>query len=139
MKTLLIGTEPSLVFETWGEKIRLNPKQYEILMLYIEDTPIPEYPDLCIEAIIAQKRHNLFRLGKKAGITKITNLNIDTFYLDVEKLAIQLRLYVMLGGITNILYQENIKGGLRILLDKTKETLRGDVNHAISTTDRSRT
>jgi len=102
MRTLLIGTDPYKIFDIWGIEIHNSPNNYEILMLYIDDSPLGICDKLCREAIIAQKRHDLFRLGKEVGIKKIANLDISKYGVNVERLSIQLKLYITIGGIRKI-------------------------------------
>lgn len=61
---------------------------------------------LCMDAVAAQRRHDILRIGKKLNVTKLLNLNyID--YIDVEHLSMTIKLQSTLGGIQEIYYQNN--------------------------------
>jgi len=115
MKTLLIGTNPYIIFDIWCVEIRKNPDNFEIMMLYIDYSPILKYPGLCQNAILAQRRYDLHSMGRLVGLKKIVNLGADIS--SIEKVAIQLQLYISLGGISKVWYHHSIPPIMKMYID----------------------
>jgi len=68
----------------------------------VEHKPIYKMEDLCDEAVVVQRRNDMFIAGKELGVKKISNLKFDG---DVERLVIQLNIFLKLGGFSTIYYQ----------------------------------
>lgn len=121
MKTLLIGINPYIIFDVWGLDMKGNPDDFDIIMLYMDDSPIYNCPDLCRDAVLAQRRYDLYKLSKEVGLKKVTNLNAEL--INVEKVAIQLQLYMSLNGIKKVWYHYSIPSLFKVLIDKTSDRL----------------
>lgn len=85
-----------------------NFSDFHVMILHRDNglNGILDYPNLCAEAVRAQRKHDLTRLGKKLGIKKLYNLNYGE-YIDVEQLSINLNLQSMLNGVDEIYCQND--------------------------------
>jgi hypothetical protein len=79
--------------------------RYDLMILKKDDKlPLLNCKSLCKKAIYEQRRYDLFKIGKKIGITKLMNLGYDD--LPINKIVAQLQLYTMLSNI-NTIYAPN--------------------------------
>lgn len=80
--------------------------RYDLMIIKRDDElPLLSCKYLCKKAIYEQRRYDLFKIGKKIGITKLMNLGYNS-KLPINKMVAQLQLYVMLSNI-NIVYAPN--------------------------------
>ena len=78
-----------------------------IIICEYGNKPIANHPDLCKNAIIAQREHDLNRLGKYFNIKKIINLNYYPYTNNIEKLKTQLFLNCYIHKYNNVYYTYN--------------------------------
>lgn len=88
--------------------IAQNSNEYELVVIYRDIRPIFWIRNLCTFAILEQRRHDLFCIGKRIGLKKISNLQylVENIYL--EKFITELHLYIMLNNIQEVYFQNNI-------------------------------
>lgn len=82
-----------------------SPAKFQVLVVYKDFRPLLYAPNLCDEAIYAQRTNDLFTLGKELRIKKMSNLGHYVDDLDIEKLTTQLHLAIMFSGVGTIIYQ----------------------------------
>ena len=86
-----------------------EPHKFDVMIICRDDsTPIHNCKRLCSEAIYAQRRHDLFKIGKELGVRKIMNMNFDGEPRNLKKLITQLQLYMGLGGVKEVYYYGNV-------------------------------
>lgn len=95
------------------------PAKFQVLIVCKDYRPILYCPNLCDDAIYAQRSNDLFTLGKELGIKKISNLGHLQDDIDLKKLATQLHLSLMFGGIKTVIYQFN--NSLDVMLRSFKD------------------
>lgn len=82
---------------------------YDVMIAFNDDyNSMKRYPKLCRDAVYAQRRWDLFKIGKELGIKKLMHLNYDETNLDLYKLISQIQLYVMFNNITTVYYTSNL-------------------------------
>lgn len=98
-----------------------NSSEFEVIVLYRESGIDGMYncSRLCANAVEAQRKHDLARVGKTLGIKKLSNLNYGK-HIDVEQLSMNLKLQSTLNGIDEIYYQYNeVLNGIMEAISKT--------------------
>lgn len=101
MKKLIISyTCYNWIYEFF-DTITSDNNEYDIIII-CSDSPSINYPKLCSDAIVAQRQFDLYKIGKKLKIKKITNLDYSEG-LDIYRLVFQLNLYIGTSGIRTIL------------------------------------
>ena len=81
--------------------ILVEPGNWSVMIiLKDDDIPISKYDGLCRNAIYEQRKHDLFRIGKRLGIRKLMNLNYTT--INLSKLIMQLQLYIGLSNMNEV-------------------------------------
>lgn len=100
-------------------RIMESPAKFQVLIVCKDYRPVLYAPNLCNEAIYAQRTSDLFTLGKELGVKKMSNLGHLIDDLDLKKLATQLQLAIMFGGVDTIIYQFN--PSLETILRSMKE------------------
>jgi hypothetical protein len=90
------------------------------LIIICNDDHIPMYlsDKLCKESVNAQRRFDIFKIGKELGIKKVIRLNYDFNDIDLYRLTSQLQLYIMLQGIQIVYCSNFIINGLKTTIDK---------------------
>jgi len=80
-----------------------NSSEYRIMLIYKErgEDGIVGYKKLCMEAIAAQRRHDIARIGRKLGIKSIINLNYEHF-IDEDHLVMNLKLESTFGKVSEL-------------------------------------
>ena len=80
---------------------------FDVMIIYKDDESsiFGCNPELCNDAIYAQRSHDLFTVGKELGIQKLINLKYNKRSISIEKLIVQLQLQIMIGGIQTLYYQ----------------------------------
>lgn len=102
--------------------IQRNPEEYTVIILCKDDKrPIVDCVDLCTKALYEQRTYDLFRIGKELGIKKLINLNYETNNIDIEKLIVQLQIYIIIGGIAEV-YCQHIDFLTNILCEISKKS-----------------
>ena len=103
MRNLIISYDTySWLIHTAGLILSKRNEYFEIIVVRDEHKPIYKMEDLCDEAVVVQRRNDMFIAGKELGVKKISNLKFDG---DVERLVIQLNIFLKLGGFSTIYYQ----------------------------------
>jgi len=103
MRNLIISYDTySWLIHTAGLILSKRNEYFEVIVVRDEHKPIYKMEDLCDEAVVAQRRNDMFLAGKELGVKKISNLKFDG---DVERLVIQLNIFLKLGGFSTIYYQ----------------------------------
>jgi len=87
--------------------IMRNPSEFVVMVVLKDVRPVLKYPRLCEEAVYAQRRNDLFQIGKQLHINKIINLGYTNLYENPERLIVQLQLQTMIGGIDTVYFQYN--------------------------------
>jgi len=86
-----------------------EPADYIVMVICKDDRrPILGCEQLCRDAIYAQRRHDLFAVGKYLKIKKLYNLNCEPDVINVHKLVAQIQINIMLSQIGEIYYSDNI-------------------------------
>jgi hypothetical protein len=86
-----------------------NPKYFEVVIVS-KDTSKQIYDcsrKLCEDAIYAQRKYDLEKIGTDVGIRKMYNLLHDEQDPDILKLVVQLQFNILVGGVSEVFYQKN--------------------------------
>jgi len=80
---------------------------FDVMIIYKDDESsiFDCNPELCNEAIYAQRSHDLFVVGKELGIQKLMNLKYDRKTISIERLVVQLQLQIMINNIQTVYHQ----------------------------------
>ena len=82
-----------------------NPEDFTIMIVKSDNSPILDFPGLCSDSVLVQRRSDLFNIGKRLGVRKLNNLMYDE--IDVSKLSAQLQLQIAIGGVDEVYYQDD--------------------------------
>lgn len=107
--------------------IMQEPKYYEVIIIN-KDTTKQIYGCsriLCEDAIYAQRKYDLAQIGKELGIKKMYNLLHDENNTDILKLTVQLQFNILVGGVSEVFYQNNRH--LNIIFDKIKKHSKANI------------
>ena len=87
-----------------------EPQHQYISMVICKDDrrSIIDCEQLCREAIYAQRRYDLFKVGKVLGVKKLYNLEGEPDIINLNKLVAQIQINIVVGGISEIYYNNNI-------------------------------
>jgi hypothetical protein len=104
MKKLIISSDVySWLYEFYDI---INVDNYDIIIVCNDNISV-KYSELCYDAIREQRKFDLFKIGKKLNISKITNLDYYSGNIDEYRLAFQLKFYIAVNGIKDV-YCSNI-------------------------------
>ena len=78
--------------------------------------PMLGYDGLCSDAIYAQRKHDLFTIGKFLNVEKVYNLGMEPDILNLHRFVAQLQIYLVAGQISEVYYSSYV------LLDRIFET-----------------
>jgi len=108
MKNLIVSLDTYSWVAYCSGTIMRNPKDFEVIIVQSQnDVPIFGYEQFCEKARYEQRKCDIFRIGKKLGVRKISNLEYPT-KIDISQLIVQLQFYISLGNVQKVYYQ-NIK------------------------------
>jgi len=105
MKNLIVSWDSYSWIKFCSGMVARNPEDYKVMIIYSDDeAPLLSCKELCKEAIYAQRRHDLFSVGKSLGIKHISNLNYDSIQ-DFSSIIANIQINIMLQKPMNIFYQ----------------------------------
>lgn len=87
--------------------IMRSPSEYVVMVILKDTRPILKCSNLCEEAVYAQRRNDLFQVGKQLRLNKIINLGYENLYENPERLIMQLQLQILIGNVQTVYYQNN--------------------------------
>lgn len=87
-------------------RILQDPCNFIVTIIQKDSSPILDYEGLCEDAILAQRRCDMFKIGKILGIKKLQNLMYDE-HINISKLSAQLQIQIVVGGIERIYFQKS--------------------------------
>ena len=109
MKRLIISFNTYDWMKWCSGMLITEPHDYMIMVVCKDDRrPILECEQLCRDAIYAQRRHDLFTIGKYLKIKKLYNLNCEPDIINIHKLVAQIQINIMLSQIGEIYYSDNM-------------------------------
>ena len=109
LKKLIISYDTYSWMKYTSGLIVTEPHDYIIMIVCKDDRrTILDCEKLCKDAIYAQRRQDLFAVGKYLKIKKLYNLGCEPDIINVQKLIAQIQLNVMLSQISEIYYSDNI-------------------------------
>ena len=91
--------------------------KYGVIVVDKDISPMVYYKGLCEEAILAQRRHDLFCLGKELKIQRLESMSFN-----IESLITYIQLQTMVGGIKEIYFQYDCKA-LRDIFSVVKKKI----------------
>ena len=106
MKNLVLSIDTYSWIKYTTGRILQDPCNFIITVIQRDVYPILDYNKLCEDAILAQRRYDLFKIGKVLGIKKLQNLMYDE-YINISKLSAQLQIQIVVGGIGRIYFQKS--------------------------------
>ena len=84
-----------------------NPKQFAIIIVSEDNIDsILDCKNLCKESIYAQRTKDLYDIGICLGVPEITNLGYIN-ESDLNRIVAQLQIKIIMGGISEVYYQNN--------------------------------
>jgi len=110
MKRLIISWDSYSWVIYCAGRIARDPKRYEIIVVSKDDTiPIHRCKNLCSSAIYEQRAEDLYNIGTRLKIKKLTNLLVENYESESEisRIIAQLQLYIIIGGIREVYFQHN--------------------------------
>ena len=90
-----------------GTIIRDHINDYEVIIVHEDLRPILWMRNLCVPAIIEQRRHDLYQVGTTLNIKKISNFKYTYGNVPIKKLITELHLYIILNSISEVYIQSH--------------------------------
>lgn len=123
MRKLIISWDTySWVYDI-AEEVLKDPDNFTVLII-CEDVKkrMAHCPNLCEDAIYAQRKYDLVQICRRVGVKKVSNLLCDEDYVDWEWATAQITSAILFGGIKEI-YTSKSNPGLEYIR-KIAETLK---------------
>ncbi len=108
MRKLIISMDTYYWIRFISGMVFQDSSDYELIIIYRDIRPVFWMRNLCFDAIYEQRKFDLFNIGKKLGIKKVSNLRYEYNNIDFKKFSTEFYLYTILGNIGEIYYQDNI-------------------------------
>lgn len=126
IKNLILTTDTYNWISYCSGLVLQNPEQFELIQIFKDKRKIWSCKFLCNEAIDVQRRYDLFKIGKEIGLKKVSMMNYDASILEIDKLIVQLQLYIYLSNFKSIFCQKGVKYLEEVvskIVDNTKSDL----------------
>lgn len=108
MKKIIISLDSYSWIKYCAGLILENSSEFSVMLIYKErgEDGMLNCGRLCMDAIAAQRRHDISRIGRKLGVKRIINLNYENFF-DEDHLRINLKLESTFGNVQELYYPYN--------------------------------
>ena len=105
MKNLIVSWDSYSWIKFCSGMITRNPDEFKIMIVHSDDNlPILGCKNLCRQAVYAQRRFDIFSIGRKLGVKHISNLNYENDQ-PFESMVANIQINIMLQTPQSIFYQ----------------------------------
>lgn len=110
MRSLILSLNSYKWVRNCAGLILQDPNRFDVIIVNKDNhRPIGRYKSLCKNAVYEQRKYDIYRIGKRLGLKKVSNLGYYGIKdsLSVQKLVTQLTLHITISGIKEIFCEDN--------------------------------